>query len=228
MQLTHDGLSLAFLVNFSRLGLLIMFSPINQHPIASIKSSSFESGVTNNLAIQVSLLEAVIESFVDGILILTSEYELIHINEYARQICQKLTVSSNKNYMIPEEILHICESLLDSREIFENENIFMEYEIDKGEAVKLRIRARWLRMENGQNDRILVTLEDCYLSNHNCAIADAKRYGLTEREAEVWLLRRSNLSYREIAQRLYITINTVKKHLKNIYAKQQGVLCLGS
>jgi DNA-binding CsgD family transcriptional regulator len=206
-----------------------MFSPLKQDNIASTKSSNFDNGAASNGKLhsvaQVSLLEAVIESFVDGILILTTEYELIHINEYARRICGELTANSNKNYSVPEEILHICESLLDSREVFPNENIFMEYEIEKDKTVKLRIRARWLKMEN---DCILVTLEDCYLSNHNCAIADAKKYGLTEREAQVWLLRRANLSYREIAQRLYITINTVKKHLKNIYAKQQDMLCLGS
>jgi DNA-binding CsgD family transcriptional regulator len=197
----------------------MMFSPLKQDDIASTKSSNFDS---------VSLLEAVIESFVDGILILTTDYELVHINEYARRICGELQASSNKYDSVPEEILHICESLLDSREVFPNENIFMEYEIEKGKTVKLRIRARWLKMENGQSDRILVTLEDCYLSNHNSAIADAKKYGLTEREAQVWLLRRADLSYREIAQRLYITINTVKKHLKNIYAKQQDLVCLGS
>jgi DNA-binding CsgD family transcriptional regulator len=206
-----------------------MFSQLKQDDIASTKSSNFDDVVASNgdlhSVTQVSLLEAVIESFVDGILILTTEYELIHINEYARQMLGKLTANSNKKYSVPEEILHICESLLDSREVFPNENIFMEYEIEKGKAVKLRIRARWLKMEN---DCILVTLEDCYLSNQNSAIADAKKYGLTEREAQVWLLRRANLSYREIAQNLYITINTVKKHLKNIYAKQQDMMCLGS
>ncbi len=74
---------------------------------------------------------------------------------------------------------------------------------------------------NKEADEIVVTLEDCNSSSQNIAIADAKKYGLTKREAEVWLLRYANLPYKEIAQHLYITINTVKKHIKNIYAKQQ-------
>ncbi len=101
----------------------------------------------------------------------------------------------------------------------------MEFEVEKSKAVKLRIRAQWLQ-QDGNGDNLIVTLEDCNESSQNIAIADAKKYGLTEREAEVWLLRRANLTYKEIAQQLYITINTVKKHLKNIYAKQQEMsLC---
>ena len=68
-----------------------------------------------------------------------------------------------------------------------------------------------------------MTIEDCNQYNQSIAIADAKKYNLTDREMEVWLLRRANLSYREIANQLYITINTVKKHLKNIYVKQQDI-----
>ncbi|NEQ50076.1 MAG: LuxR family transcriptional regulator, partial [Leptolyngbya sp. SIO3F4] len=43
------------------------------------------------------------------------------------------------------------------------------------------------------------------------------------READVWILHRIGLSYQEIAARLYIALNTVKKHMKNVYAKQNLV-----
>ncbi|MUG91303.1 winged helix-turn-helix transcriptional regulator [Scytonema sp. UIC 10036] len=49
-------------------------------------------------------------------------------------------------------------------------------------------------------------------------------YGLTPREAEIWFLYRSRCSYKEIAERLYISVNTVKKHMKNIHSKQQSSL----
>lgn len=49
--------------------------------------------------------------------------------------------------------------------------------------------------------------------------ADVQKYGLTCREAEVWFLHRNKYSYKEIADKLFVTINTVKKHMKNIYAK---------
>jgi DNA-binding CsgD family transcriptional regulator len=43
-------------------------------------------------------------------------------------------------------------------------------------------------------------------------------------EAEVWLLRRRHYTLKEIATELSISINTVKKHLKNIHAKREAVL----
>jgi LuxR family maltose regulon positive regulatory protein len=42
---------------------------------------------------------------------------------------------------------------------------------------------------------------------------------LSERELEVLRLLAAGLSYREIAGELYISINTVKAHAKNIYGK---------
>jgi DNA-binding CsgD family transcriptional regulator len=176
---------------------------------------------------QVYLLQAVIESFVDGILIITPQGELLHANECARQICRQLTRGRiSLDVAVPEDIWRVCQSLMDSRELFPTERIVIESEVETDRSVKLRIRARWLSLENSEQNFVLVILEDRNQTNESMALSDAQKYGLTDREAEVWLLRQTNLSYKEIAQRLYITINTVKKHLKNIYAKQQEILWL--
>ena len=58
-------------------------------------------------------------------------------------------------------------------------------------------------------------------SRHYLALTEADRYGLTPREAEVWLLRRANRPCKEIAVDLRISLNTVKKHMKSILAKQK-------
>ena len=170
------------------------------------------------------LLRAVIESFVDGILILTTQREFLHANECARRICRQLMQGTVSNSVIPQEIWRVCESLIDSSDLYPEERIFIESEVDIDTKVKLRIRARWLQLSTSDRNFLLVTLEDRNQTSQGMALADAKRYGLTDREAEVWILRRSNFSYKEIAAKLYITINTVKKHLKNIYAKQQDML----
>jgi DNA-binding NarL/FixJ family response regulator len=68
---------------------------------------------------------------------------------------------------------------------------------------------------------LLVTLEDCGEAARNRAIAEAHQYGLTSRQAEVWLLHRLGLSYRHMAAQLYVTPNTIKRHMKDIYAKQK-------
>ncbi|WP_082127449.1 helix-turn-helix transcriptional regulator [Calothrix sp. 336/3] len=171
------------------------------------------------LSLQVDLLQAIVESFVDGIVILNTQGKILHANEYGRAICDQ----KNQNYQLPREIWQICESLIESREIFPGENIFLETNVEIQPLHPLRVRVRWLEFDENQKN-LLVTLEDSQQTNQSIAIADVQKYGLTDREAEVWLLRCTNCSYKEIAKRLYITINTVKKHLKNIHAKQQEML----
>jgi DNA-binding CsgD family transcriptional regulator len=48
-----------------------------------------------------------------------------------------------------------------------------------------------------------------------------KKYDLTEREAEIWMLLRKEYTYQDIAKILQISLNTVKTHVKNIYAKRR-------
>ncbi|OUL33214.1 helix-turn-helix transcriptional regulator [Nostoc sp. T09] len=170
---------------------------------------------------KIDLLQAIIESFVDGIFIVTTEGKLIYTNEFARSISRELMPKEAASNTVPEEIWRVCQSLIESRELFPDEKIIIEFEIAPKPTVKLRLRARWLELCASKHNFLLVTVEDCNLYSKSIAIADAKKYNLTDREIEVWQLRRANLTYREIANHLYITINTVKKHLKNIHAKQQ-------
>ncbi|MBD2355051.1 helix-turn-helix transcriptional regulator [Tolypothrix sp. FACHB-123] len=172
---------------------------------------------------KVDLLQAIIESFVDGVLIVSPQGKLIHANEYARAICRQLMTKATANDVIPEEVWQICQSLIESSELFTTEKIILESEIQPKPTMKLRLRVRWLELSANPENFLLVTVEDCNQYSKSIAIADAKKYNLTDREIEVWLLRRANLSYKEIANKLYITINTVKKHLQNIYAKQQDI-----
>lgn len=181
----------------------------------SLKDENLES------VSKVDLLQAMIESFVDGILIATTEGNLVHANEYARAICRQLARKAAVVNPIPEEIWRICQSLIDSQDLFPDEKIIIESEIEPTPTIKLRLRARWLQLCVKKHNFLLVTLEDCNQYSQSIAIADAKKYNLTNRERQVWQLRRANFSYKEIANQLYITINTVKKHLKNIHAKQQ-------
>ena len=171
-----------------------------------------------------SLLQAIIKGFVDGVLILTIKGEWIHANECARHICQQLSPCTSQVNSVPQPIWHICESLIESRKLFPDERMIIEAELDTENSAGFRIRVRWLELDGSMHLYLLVTIEDRHQSTQNAAITEAKKYGLTHREAEVWLLRRANYSYKEIAARLYITLNTVKKHMKSVYAKQQANL----
>jgi len=170
------------------------------------------------------LLQAIIEGFVDGVLILTEQGKWVHANKRARRIFQQFSSEQLERKSVPLPIWRICESLLDSRELFPEQRMIIEAEVDTHHADPLRVRVRWLQLDTNDSPYLLVTLEDRNQSTNNTAIAEAQKYNLTPREAEVWSLRRDNYSYKEIAAQLYITTNTVKKHLKNIYAKQQGIV----
>lgn len=170
------------------------------------------------------LLQAIVEGFVDGVLILTAQGEWIHANKRARRICQQFSSEQLHGNSVPLPIWQICESLMESRELFPQQKMIIEAEINTNHASSLRVRVRWLEFSENDSLYLLVTIEDRNQSTQNATVAEAKKYNLTPREAQVWSLRRANYSYKDIAAKLYITTNTVKKHLKNVYAKQQETI----
>jgi DNA-binding CsgD family transcriptional regulator len=171
---------------------------------------------------RVQLLQAVIEGFMDGIMIISAQGEIIESNGRAREICQHLSPHAPG---LPSQIWQVCEALVSSQDLFPGQRVIPEAVIEGG--VNLRIRVRWL---NQSGDRetpspsfpcMIVTLEDRQQTIHNLAIADTQKYDLTPREAEIWQMRLQGQPYQAIASQLYITQNTVKKHVKNILAKRR-------
>ncbi|UBF24656.1 LuxR C-terminal-related transcriptional regulator [Kovacikia minuta CCNUW1] len=173
---------------------------------------------------QPSLFQAVLEGFIDGILILTDQGEWVHANDCARRICHQLTTGVAQSDRVPQEIWHACKCLIDNLHLHPNESVTIEDEITTSKSASYRVRAQWLNLDTIQRPCVLVTLEDRIQSVQNAAIAEGQKYGLTPREADVWLRYRANYSYKNIGLELHITPNTVKKHMKNIYAKRQQVL----
>ena len=174
------------------------------------------------------LLRSVIEGLVDGILILSTQGEWIHANGFARRVCQQLAQGQERSQPVPEEIWQVCRALIESAEMFPNQSLVMESEVKSDRSTTLRVRARWLAIDPGENPYLLVIIEDQRQSIENVAMSEADRYGLTPREAEVWFLRRLSYTRKQIAAELYITEETVKKHLKNIQIKREFSGCLAA
>lgn len=175
---------------------------------------------------QSNFLQEVIEGLLDGILIFTMEGEVVHANASAYRICCQLNQSKlNSNFVqVPPQVWQICESLIESRSLFPNQSLILFDEIVVDKATTFRLRVRWLDLAQFTQPCLLVTIEDRYESIRNVALAEAKKYSMTRREAEIWSLYRADYSYKQIATELYITLNTVKKHMKNIHAKRQVLL----
>jgi len=195
---------------------------LTQTPTKHNFISTLEKSDPQSIQSDITLLKRVIESFIDGILILTAQGEWVQSNEHARQICEKLTPGKLQPNSVPEEIWRVCRALIESRRSYPNQPVILESEITTDKQTTLRVRVRWFRLNAISSPCLLVILEDRYESIQNLAIAEVDQYGLTPREAEVWLLHRTNYSHKEIAEELYISLNTVKKHLKNIHAKRKA------
>lgn len=167
------------------------------------------------------LLQGVLEGITDGIMILSDEGELLYHNYYAHSICNQLNPGESVTTKIPDVIWRSCEALIGSRELYTDQPVVIESEIVLSRSNAYRIRVRWLTLEDPDRPYLVVLLEDRRQSMQNRALAEALLYNLTPRQAEVWLLRREGFSYQQIATELYITVNTVKRHLKEIHLKQK-------
>ncbi|WP_421659273.1 LuxR C-terminal-related transcriptional regulator [Leptothermofonsia sp. ETS-13] len=167
------------------------------------------------------LLQGVLEGITDGILILSEQGEVLYHNYYAHCICQQLSRGGSVVDNVPEVIWRSCQALIESRSMYVDQPVVIESEITLSESKVYRLRVRWLTLEDSNHPYLIVLLEDRCQSIQNRAFAEVLLYNLTPRQAEVWLLRRAGFSYQQIATELYITINTVKRHLKEIYTKQK-------
>ncbi len=98
----------------------------------------------------------------------------------------------------------------------------MKSKICISSAVTFSVVARYMKLDTLNNYCIVLEIRDQYQLVKNIAIEEARKYGLTERETEIWLLQRANYTYKQIASELFIAPNTVKKHMQNIHLKQKA------
>ncbi|HBE30579.1 MAG TPA: hypothetical protein DD990_04310, partial [Cyanobacteria bacterium UBA11368] len=90
----------------------------------SIQTQQLEDAALTNLK-PISLLQAVLEGFIDGILILTEQGECLDANQSATRICEQLDPGNSKAKRVPAEIWHVCESLIESRDLFPTQKMII-------------------------------------------------------------------------------------------------------
>jgi len=171
-----------------------------------------------------SLLSTVLEGFRDGVLILNQSGTCFHMNQQARNICRSLTEDATELDMVHPYLLALCESLIESRDLFPQQSLVLTQSLMGPNGLRIRAKVQWLNFPTTPEVCLLVMLEDLTKSEQTTALLESVQYNLTPREKDVWLLRRANHSYEEIAAKLYIAVNTVKRHLKSIHAKRKMVL----
>ena len=184
-------------------------------------------------------LAMVFETFLDtvfpfqGFLLIDSQGHLIQSSPYARQLGlgrESDGGSGRSPAVAPASpaavtplataVNHLVQCLIESRQLFPGEHIQLRDEVIFPDQMRVSLEAEWVDLHC--HSCIVVTLENRTAGAQQQAAIDGRRYHLTERETEVWQYALLGLSYSEIAQALFISINTVKQHMKRIYQKQEG------
>ena len=173
--------------------------------------------MTHTIAPDFSILRAALEGLQDGFIITDQKGDVLKINAPAQRICDLLSAEKNK---LPTEVWRVCQSALRNQDLLSLQKIGLDAEIILPEIGAVRIRVQNIQLS--QQPYLMVVLEDRQQTLRNKALSDAALYGLTERETEVWQLRLRGADYQEISTTLWISANTVKKHMKNILAKQRS------
>ncbi|MBW4475215.1 MAG: hypothetical protein KME45_33290 [Stenomitos rutilans HA7619-LM2] len=194
--------------------------PSGQQP----KTTSAPLSETSTLNL---IRSSLLESLNQGVIVTSRGLNPLYWNAKARTLCQHLSGNDFPPLELPAEVSEVCHRLM--RENRQSDRPFvMECQAATGQTI--RISARWLELAGSQTiDRdgqrqayILVLLENCDDLLYEEIQIERKKYDLTEREAEVWMLLRQEYSYQEIAKMLQISLNTVKTHIKNVYAKKRS------
>ncbi len=184
----------------------------------------------------------VLELLQQGVIVTSRHLKPVYANAKAKELCQHLTDTEATTAELPLVVSEICHRLL-RENVSTNHPLVMECQSVMGQT--MRISARWLpagmagldgncpkvladdkESLSGTNvyrqAYILVMLENCYDQLREELRIEQKKYDLTEREAEIWMLLRQEYTYQEIARMLQISLNTVKTHVKNVYAKRRS------
>ncbi len=164
-----------------------------------------------------TILRAALEGLQDGFIIANQMGQIEKINAPAQRICSLLKATAAA---LPAEIWRGCQPVLRNLDLlaFQNNGLDADIILPNLGAVRIRVQ----NIQINQVPYLLIVLEDREQSIHNKALSDAALLHLTERESEVWQLRLRGLDYGEISRALWISQNTVKKHIKNILAKQRS------
>jgi DNA-binding CsgD family transcriptional regulator len=188
-----------------------------------------------------------LELMPQGVLVVSSSLNLLYWNQKAKAICLSNLESTFGTSYLPPAVLEACHRMM-RENLPISASLVQEYLVNDGQTI--RVTVRWLEDVSEQESRsaenaklidadrdgisqetqltqprrslLAVFLENCDEVLKADLQVQRKKYDLTERESEIWLLLRKEYSYQKIAGMLQISLNTVKTHVKNIYAKRRS------
>lgn len=170
------------------------------------------------------VVEEALTKLTSGILIVTEGKQTLYANDCACRILRQINQERQSSDTIPKEIAYLCNYISDVRRRFPGQHWITKTKICISSAATFSVTARYMKLESLGQSCIIFEMRDQYQLVKGIALEEAKEFGLTERETEIWLLQRANYTYKQIASELFIAPNTVKKHMQNIHLKQKSAL----
>ncbi|NJP12023.1 MAG: hypothetical protein HC866_23230 [Leptolyngbyaceae cyanobacterium RU_5_1] len=192
-----------------------------------------------------SIWSHLLELLPQGLIIISRNLKPVYWNAKAVELCSRLLETEFPNSGLPLPVSEACHRLMRENSS-QGGSLVLECQATGGQT--LRVSARWLEFqaleestlfnwaaplqfckansprEPFQSSRsyMVVFLENCDEVLQEELQIQQRRYDLTEREAEIWMLLQKEYTYQEIATILQISLNTVKTHVKNVYAKRRS------
>lgn len=188
--------------------------------VADVRPARFSESQEQPKRAELAMLSRLLEGFADGVLLLTQEGSCLYSNQEGHRLCQVLKDGQHSADAVPLGVWLMCRHMVESRSLFADEALVPTQTLTGAKDQLVRAKVQWLELPPGPDAYLLVLLEDQSRSAQATALLEAVRYKLTPREKDVWLLRHANCSYKEIAAKLFLSVNTVKRHLKSISAKR--------
>jgi nitrogen-specific signal transduction histidine kinase len=106
-------------------------------------------------------LSTVPDSLVGGVLIVAESGEVVYANPKARDFCRQLSSHSSQPETIPEIVWHLCQSLIESQDLFPDRNLILESEVESDGSGRLHLQVRHFEFDRGDRSYLLVTLDEC-------------------------------------------------------------------
>ncbi|MBE9140147.1 hypothetical protein IQ254_23605 [Nodosilinea sp. LEGE 07088] len=191
-----------------------------------------------NQATSIDFLAMLFETMLDrlfpsqGLLLISRSGHVIQSSPNARTLCQTLRpghtpikqesgLSWPGRWALPPQIRALCKAMIDSRAEFPTQRIQLHDDIEVDGEGCIHLNGEWVDWGEAESTYLLITLENLAEVSVQRALFDAHRYQLTPRETDVWQLALQGYSYSAIAEQLFISLNTVKRHMKNIHEKRR-------
>jgi DNA-binding CsgD family transcriptional regulator len=172
-----------------------------------------------------SILNIVDKNLSIGIILLDDSMRPVYMNQKAKAFCQSLIGCrpvGNEFIPVPATLLNHCRGLAEELKRCQRDAFVLpQYTVVQiNDFQKFHVSSRALEQVLSKGERLfMIAIEEMPESKRFDQERLKKIYGLTDREIDIVVQTCQGLTNAEIAQKLFVSEVTVKKHIQNVFQK---------